>query len=214
MLKMEKLKDSTRNTSEKLKILSEEPKKIGTIDTINSISSQTNLLALNAAIEAARDGDAGRGFAVVAEEVRKLAEESQKATSDIDTLIKGIQKTIETFVVDFETSINNVGQGMVAEAFSEIPKSIANINKTLIDVSAVTEQNAAGSGEVSSAVQQVSSSMQQVSSTAQQLNVQAEELKTLVSAFKVTEENSNNVAKELAERNENSANEEKNQGNA
>ncbi|PLX27067.1 hypothetical protein C0583_04970 [Candidatus Parcubacteria bacterium] len=207
MQKMEKLRDSTRDTSQKLKILAEEPKKIGTIiDTINSISSQTNLLALNAAIEAARAGDAGRGFAVVAEEVRKLAEESQKATSDIDTLIKGIQRTIETFVVDFENSIKNVGQGMAAatktqQAFAEIPKSINNINKTLVNVSAVTEQNAAGSGEVSSAVQQVSSSMQQVSSTAQQLNVQAEELKSLIAAFKISDSSNFDLGKTQEENN-------------
>ena len=207
MQKMEKLRDSTRDTSQKLKILAEEPKKIGTIiDTINSISSQTNLLALNAAIEAARAGDAGRVFAVVAEEVRKLAEESQKATSDIDTLIKGIQRTIETFVVDFENSIKNVGQCMAAatktqQAFAEIPKSINNINKTLVNVSAVTEQNAAGSGEVSSAVQQVSSSMQQVSSTAQQLNVQAKELKSWVAAFKISDSSNFDLGKTQEENN-------------
>src|SRR3712207_7453556 len=60
-----------------------------------SIAEQTNLLALNAAIEAARAGDQGRGFAVVAEEVRKLAEESQRAAASIADLIRSEEHTSE-----------------------------------------------------------------------------------------------------------------------
>src|SRR4029079_14523312 len=63
----------------------------GIVETITGISGQTNLLALNAAIEAARAGEQGRGFAVVAEEVRKLAEESQRAAGSIADLISEIQ---------------------------------------------------------------------------------------------------------------------------
>ncbi|MEJ2124327.1 MAG: globin-coupled sensor protein [Alphaproteobacteria bacterium] len=118
--------------TQKVEQLAEAAKKIGVIvDLINGIAAQTNLLALNATIEAARAGEAGRGFAVVAQEVKALAEQTAKATSEISSQINDIQSS----TVESVSAIDKIS-GTI-QTMNEIATTIA---------SSVEEQSAATEG--------------------------------------------------------------------
>ena len=211
---MRTVRDSSAAVTAAIAELAAKSEQIGAIvHTITGIAEQTNLLALNAAIEAARAGEQGRGFAVVAEEVRKLAEESQRAAAEIAQLIGAIQVETARTVDVVQDGARRTDQGadvveetreafvaigasvqdmtdrveQIAEASQRIADSASRMQNTITEIAAVAEQSSASTEEVSASTEQTSASTEQIAASATELSDTAGALERLVAKFRVND---------------------------
>jgi methyl-accepting chemotaxis protein len=152
-----------------IEVLGNSSSEIGSIvEVIDDIAEQTNLLALNAAIEAARAGDAGRGFAVVADEVRKLAERSAKATGEIASLIKGIQKETSQAVASTKQGSEAIQEGArlaqsAGESLEAIVGAVEQASRLMSDIAQATQEQTRAAEHISREVVHMSALTTQVS---------------------------------------------------
>lgn len=156
------------------------------VSIIGDIAFQTNILALNAAVEAARAGEHGRGFAVVASEVRKLAERSQAAANEINSLSKSS--------VDY--AINS------GKLMSDLVPSIQQTAKLVQEITAASVEQNSGAEQINYAIQQTNQVIQQnaaaseeMATSAEELESQAEQLQEIISFFKTSEIRTNIIQK-------------------
>lgn len=157
-----------------VKSLGEKSTHIGEIvSVINDIADQTNLLALNAAIEAARAGEQGRGFAVVADEVRKLAERTAHATSEISSMIKAIQDEVFGAVDAMENATGKVNRGV--ELSGQAGDALAKIVRKVDDLQLMVQQIASASEEMSSTSEEITRDIEQIASISRETSATSEQ---------------------------------------
>ncbi len=179
-------------------------------DTISSISAQTNLLALNASIEAARAGEHGKGFAVVAEEVRKLAEQSTEAISNVENLVTQVREVFDNLTISSQDVLEYINTNVKADyqlmlqagdqyendaklinnLSTEVTSStrlmndsIEEISKVINSVVQMTDKTSESTGEINSSISEINSFMNDVNSSMKNQSDLADSLKKSVERF-------------------------------
>jgi len=197
---MNRLVDATSKISSKLAIINEKTKKISSIGiTISKISDQTHLLSLNAAIEAEKAGEYGKGFSVVAQEISRLADQTSIATGDIEYMVKEMQSSVSSGVMEMDKFTDEVREGVhelesIGEQFGGIIEQVRALVPSFEAAKEEMHGQEDGAHQISEAIVQLSETAEQTKESlhefklaTDQLNEAVQGLQNEVSRFRIME---------------------------
>jgi len=172
---MQNTKERSTIVLEKINGLSELAQNIDTVvSLINGVAEQTNLLALNATVEAARAGDAGKGFAVVANEVKNLANQTSKATRQIEQQISEIQSATNDTLIEITNIVKDIEY--VASANASVSAAVEEQTAATNEIARNIEQASAGTSEVNHSIIDVSQGAKETDEAAENVKNSSKEL--------------------------------------
>ena len=190
--------EATSYISSKLGVINEKANKIsGIVTTINKISDQTNLLSLNAAIEAEKAGEYGKGFSVVAREITRLSDQTAIATKDIEYMVKEMQSSVSSGVMEMDkfaegvrrgvVSIETIGDqlGQIIDQVKTLSPRFEVVNKGMHMQVEGAQQISEAMGQLLNAADQTKDSLSEYKRVAEQLNAAVQVLRNEVSRFKL-----------------------------
>src|SRR6266851_4161616 len=198
---MRQIMEASGSINTRLAVLSEKAGNINTVvTTITKVADQTNLLSLNAAIEAEKAGEYGRGFAVVATEIRRLADQTAAATSDIEQMVTEMQSAVSAGVMGMDKFSEEVRRGVevVAQVSTQLTQIIQQVQMLTPNFETVNEgmqSQSLGAQQISDALPQLGEAAQQTVESLRQSNLAIEQLNDAtsglqsgVSRFKLNEQ--------------------------
>lgn len=181
--------DTVQSLSQVVDSLTLKSEQIGKVAVeISEFAGQTNILSLNASIESARAGEHGKGFGVVASEIRKLASHSLKSAEGITKMIEETQQEITTASTYMKETLTeaNKGNQIMAEvhgSYDQIQRALVENEKQVLETSAITEQLSASSQEIAAGMEQTANTTQDIFSKTQNVAASTEEQLALVESI-------------------------------